>query len=60
MSIEDYFYEFSATWLNWRTEHMYETHYLILDDDTDNSPGEWLWCGVDCTSHVFELTSNIE
>ena len=59
MSIEDYFVEFSATWLNWRTEDMYEAHYLIEGDESQ-IPGHWIWCGIECSAHTFELSSEVE
>ena len=44
ISIEDYFTEFQATWVNWPTEEMHEAHFLVIDDQSD-SPGELAYCG---------------
>ena len=60
MSIEDYYNEFMATWINWPTEEMHEAHFLVLDDENTKSPGKLPWCGETCTLHEFELISTEE
>ena len=58
MSIEDYYTEFQATWVNWPTETMHEAHILVQDDQAD-SPGSFEYCGSTCTRHEYYVNSEV-
>jgi len=58
ISYDDYFTNFTETFINHDTSDLFRADWLILDDKTD-SPGSYPQCGVTCTRHEFRLTSTV-
>ena len=56
--IEVFRRDFGITWVNYDTDRMWRSHWLILDDKT-NSKGSNRYCGSRCTRHEFQLKSEV-
>jgi len=59
MQLEDYHAQVSTTFINYDTTNWGYDYFLKLND-TSSSPGQWSWCGAECTRHVVTLTSEVD
>jgi hypothetical protein len=60
MPYDDYWTHFDSTFVNHDTSGLFRDDWLILDDQTADSPGSTGLCGNTCTRHEFTLTSSVD
>lgn len=60
MPYDKYWTHFDSTFVNHDTSGLFRDDWLILDDQTENSPGSTNQCGDTCTRHEFTLTSSVD
>jgi len=59
MTIADYYKQGLASLISFDTTDWFGDHFLMLDDNTADSPGSWSWCGETCTRHRVQITSDV-
>ena len=58
MTIEDFKKRFAWTAVNYNTENMTSDYFLMLNDQTKDSPGMWKRvCGSKCVLHNLTVRS---
>lgn len=62
MSIEDYFAQVEATYLNYDTESMHHSYFLMLNDNgmKGSEAGIYSWCGSECNRHKMKIVSPVD
>ena len=59
MTIEDYHSQGLVTVISYDTTGWYHSHFLMFRDILQEVPGEWEFCGVTCTRHKLDVTSDV-